>query len=57
MTTCIAQLNFSFYRSKTIHVDFYGGQITSYAGLLSLSRATPDPKAAISQTFKASIDR
>ena len=36
MTTCIAQLNFSFYRSKPIHVDFCGGQISSDAGLLPL---------------------
>jgi hypothetical protein len=36
VTSCIAQLNFSFYRSKPIHVDFCGGQISSDAGLLPL---------------------
>ena len=36
MTSCIAQLNFSFYRSKPVHVDFCGGQISSDVGLLPL---------------------
>ena len=36
MTTCIAQLSFSFYRNRPIHCDFSGGQITSDAGLLPL---------------------
>jgi hypothetical protein len=36
VTSCIAQLNFSFYRSKPIYVDFCGGQISSDAGLLPL---------------------
>ena len=34
MTSCIAQLNFRFYRAKPIHVDFCGGQISRDAGLL-----------------------
>src|SRR5499425_2145241 len=37
MTSCyIPQLSFSFYRHRTIHADFSGGQITSDAGLLPL---------------------
>jgi hypothetical protein len=36
VTSCIAQLNFSFYRAKAIYVDFCGGQISSDAGLLPL---------------------
>jgi len=36
VTSCIAQLNFSFYRSKPVHVDFCGGQISSDVGLLPL---------------------
>ena len=36
VTSCIPQLNFSFYRSKLIHVDFCGGQISSDGGLLPL---------------------
>ena len=36
MTTCIPQLNFSFYRHQPILADFSGGQITSDAGLLPL---------------------
>lgn len=36
MTTCIPQLNFSFYRNQPICADFSGGQITSEAGLLPL---------------------
>ena len=36
MASCIPQLNFSFYRSKRIQVDFCGGQISSDAGLLPL---------------------
>ena len=36
MTTCIPQLNFSFYRHQPIRADFSGGQITSDAGLLPL---------------------
>ena len=36
VTSCIPQLNFSFYRSKRIQVDFCGGQISSDAGLLPL---------------------
>ena len=36
MTSCIPQLNFSFYRAKPIRVDFCGGQISSDAGLLPL---------------------
>ena len=36
MTTCIPQLNFSFYRHQHIRADFSGGQITSDAGLLPL---------------------
>ena len=35
MTSCyIPQLSFSFYRHRSIRVDFSGGQITSDAGLL-----------------------
>jgi hypothetical protein len=36
VTSYIAQLNFSFYRAKPIHVNSCGGQITSDAGLLPL---------------------
>jgi len=37
VTSCyIPQLSFSFYRRRTIRVDFSGGQITSDAGLLPL---------------------
>ena len=36
MTDCIPQLVFSFYRHRPIHADFFGGQITSDAGLLPL---------------------
>jgi len=36
VTTCIPQLNFSFYRHQPILADFSGGQITSDAGLLPL---------------------
>jgi DDE family transposase/integrase-like protein len=36
VTSCIPQLNFSFYPSKRIQVDFCGGQISSDAGLLPL---------------------
>jgi len=36
VTTCIPQLNFSFYRHQPIRADFSGGQITSDAGLLPL---------------------
>ncbi len=37
MTSCyIPQLSFSFYRRRSIRVDFSGGQITSDAGLLPL---------------------
>src|ERR1700691_2769327 len=32
----LPQLNFSFYRHQPIRADFYGGQITSDAGLLPL---------------------
>ena len=35
MTSCyIPQLSFSFYRHRSLRVDFSGGQITSDAGLL-----------------------
>jgi hypothetical protein len=35
MTSCyIRQLSFSFYRHRSLRVDFSGGQITSDAGLL-----------------------
>jgi len=36
MTSCIPQLSFSFYRHRAIRADFFGGQITSDAGLLPL---------------------
>jgi Transposase DDE domain group 1 len=37
VTSCyIPQLSFSFYRHRSIRVDFSGGQITSDAGLLPL---------------------
>jgi hypothetical protein len=36
MTSCIAQLLFSFYRHRPIRADFSGGQISSGAGLLPL---------------------
>lgn len=32
----LSQLNFSFYRNQPIRADFFGGQITSDAGLLPL---------------------
>lgn len=36
MTTCIPQLQFSFYRRQPILADFSGGQITGDAGPLPL---------------------
>jgi hypothetical protein len=36
VTLCISQLTFSFYRHQRIRADFFGGQITSDAGLLPL---------------------
>src|SRR5208283_3936532 len=55
MTSCyIPQLSFSFYRHRSLRVDFSGGQITSDAGLLPV-RAF-DERYSLTRRFTELLD-
>jgi hypothetical protein len=52
VTDSIPQLVFSFYRHRSIHADFSGGQITSDAGLLPLRAFDSESTFAARSRFR-----